>query len=132
MVSGYCAINLLSVGDAIVVGLLSPVFTGIAGQVLLGERWDTTDRIAGACSLVGITLIARPVFIFGNIFGDVKPDVDGSIFVLTGFASAQLLVYKNKLAFVDGKEEPLDPTESLGLLGSKDDMLVVANHFSRT
>jgi drug/metabolite transporter (DMT)-like permease len=79
VVSGYCAINLLSVGDAIVVGFLSPVFTGIAGQVFLGERWDTTDRIAGACSLVGITLIARPVFIFGNIFGDLKPDVDGSI-----------------------------------------------------
>jgi hypothetical protein len=44
-----------------------------------------------------------------------------------------LLVFKNKTAFdkrnaafVDGKEEPLDPTESLGLLGSKEDMLVVA------
>ena len=43
-----------------------------------------------------------------------------------------LLVYKNKTAFdkrnaaVDeGKEEPLDPTESLGLLGSKEDMLAV-------
>jgi len=53
--------------------------------------------------------------------------------VLTGIASSQLLVYKNKAAFdkrnaaVDeGKEEPLDPTESLGSLGSKEDMLVVA------
>ncbi len=52
--------------------------------------------------------------------------------ILTGITSSQLLVYKNRTAFdkrnaaVDeGKEEPLDPTESLGLLGSKQDMLVV-------
>eukprot|EP00804_Cyclotella_cryptica_P001862 CCRYP_019353-RA/>CCRYP_019353-RA protein AED:0.08 eAED:0.08 QI:0/-1/0/1/-1/1/1/0/338 len=52
--------------------------------------------------------------------------------ILTGITSAQLTVYKNKAAFDkrnavvdDGKEEPLDPTESLGLLGSKEDMLVV-------
>jgi hypothetical protein len=51
--------------------------------------------------------------------------------VLTGFASSQLIVYKNKAAFgkrndpndPDGK--PLDPTQSLGLLGSQEDMLVV-------
>jgi hypothetical protein len=52
--------------------------------------------------------------------------------VLTGIASSQLLVYKNKAAFVDGKEEPLDPTESLGLLGSKEDMLVVVVPSSRS
>ena len=53
--------------------------------------------------------------------------------ILTGITSSQLTVYKNKAAFDkrnaavdDGKEEPLDPTESLGLLGSKEDMLVVA------
>jgi hypothetical protein len=53
--------------------------------------------------------------------------------ILTGIARSQLLVYKNKAAFDkrnaavdDGKEEPLDPTESLGLLGSKEDMFVVA------
>ena len=46
--------------------------------------------------------------------------------------SSVLLVYKNKLAFVDGKEEPLDPTESIGLLGSKEDMLVVVVPSSRS
>ena len=52
--------------------------------------------------------------------------------VLTGFASSQLAVYKNKAAFVDGKEEPLDPTKTLGLLGSNVDMLVVAVPSSRS
>ena len=52
--------------------------------------------------------------------------------ILTGITSSQLLVYKNKAAFVDGKEEPLDPTESLGLLGSKEDMLVVVVPSSRS
>jgi hypothetical protein len=52
---------------------------------------------------------------------------------LSSFDAADLLVYKNKTAFdkrnasVDeGKVEPLDPTESLGLLGSKEDKLIVA------
>jgi len=62
-----------------------------------------------------------------------KDKEDGDAAILTPFKSSQLLVYKNKAAFdkrnpaVDEeKEEPLDPTESLGLLGSKKDMLVVA------
>ena len=45
---------------------------------------------------------------------------------LKDIPSGALLVYKNKTAFVEGKDKPLDPTESLGLLGSKEDMLVVA------
>jgi hypothetical protein len=52
--------------------------------------------------------------------------------ILTGITSSQLTVYRNKAAFEkrnaaidEGKEEPLQPTESIGLLGSKEDMLVV-------
>ncbi|KAJ3329493.1 hypothetical protein HDU76_007808 [Blyttiomyces sp. JEL0837] len=49
---------------------------------------------------------------------------------LSSVDASDLVVYKNKDAFDkrdadEGKEEPLDPTESLGLLGSKEDMLVV-------
>ena len=51
---------------------------------------------------------------------------------LSTFDAADLLVYKNKATFVDGKEEPLVPTESLGLLGSKEDMLVVVVPSSRS
>ncbi|KAL7479505.1 hypothetical protein ACHAW6_005231 [Cyclotella cf. meneghiniana] len=52
--------------------------------------------------------------------------------ILTGIAPSQLLVFKNKAAFHrrnnagdEGMELPLDPTESIGVLGSKEDMLVV-------
>jgi hypothetical protein len=52
---------------------------------------------------------------------------------LSTFDAADLLVYKNKAAFdkrnaavSDGKEESLDPTESIELLGSKEEMLIVA------
>jgi hypothetical protein len=52
---------------------------------------------------------------------------------LSSVDSGTLLVYKNKAAFDkrnaavdDGETEPIDPTESLDLLGSKDDMLIVA------
>jgi hypothetical protein len=53
--------------------------------------------------------------------------------ILNGIAPSQLVVYKNKAAFDgrnnaedQGKEQPLDPTESIGVLGSTKDMLVVA------
>jgi hypothetical protein len=53
--------------------------------------------------------------------------------ILTGVAPSQLLVYKNKASFNRrnnaakdvGKEEALDPTQSVDGLGSKEDMLVV-------
>ena len=53
--------------------------------------------------------------------------------ILTGIAPSQLLVYKNKASFDkrnnaaedEGKEEALDPTQSVDGLGSKEDMLVV-------
>ncbi len=61
----------------------------------------------------------------------VKVEYDNPNY-LKEIPSADLLVYKNKSAFDkrnatadDGKEEPLDPTESLELLGDKKDMLVV-------
>jgi hypothetical protein len=51
---------------------------------------------------------------------------------LSTFDAADLLVYKNSAPFVDGKEEPLDPTEFLGFLGSKEDMLLVVVPSSRS
>ncbi|KAL7519513.1 hypothetical protein ACHAWX_004263 [Stephanocyclus meneghinianus] len=51
---------------------------------------------------------------------------------LTGVDASDLIVFKNKAALDkrnnaegEGKELPLDPTESIGVLGSKEDMLVV-------
>ena len=44
---------------------------------------------------------------------------------LKDIPSGALLVYKNRTAFDEGVEKPLDPTESLGSLGSKENMLVV-------
>ena len=56
---------------------------------------------------------------------------------LKDIPAGALHVYKNKAAFEkrnaaagEEKEEPLDPTEYLGLLGSKEDLLVVAVPFS--
>ena len=53
--------------------------------------------------------------------------------ILTGIDASQLLVFKNKADFDkrnaaidEEKEKPMDATESLGLLGSKEDVLLVA------
>jgi hypothetical protein len=53
-------------------------------------------------------------------------------YYLKDIPAGALQVYKNNAAFVDGKAEPLEPTQSLGLLGSKQDMLAVGVPSSRS
>jgi hypothetical protein len=57
-----------------------------------------------------------------------KDKDDGEAAILTPFKSSQLLVYKNKTAFVEGKEEPLKSScllDGLGKTEEEEDMLVV-------
>jgi hypothetical protein len=55
-----------------------------------------------------------------------KDKDDGDAAILTPFKSSQLLVYKSKAAFFEGKEEPLKSSCPLDGLGkTEEDMLVV-------
>ncbi|KAJ3129378.1 hypothetical protein HK098_001479 [Nowakowskiella sp. JEL0407] len=63
---GYYALTLMSLGDATVVGFLSPTLTGFLAFILLGERWNLIDAGASIFSLLGVVFIARPAFLFGD------------------------------------------------------------------
>jgi hypothetical protein len=105
----------------------SPLVWFLIVDSATGEPYKGTN--ADCVSLPGGSVIAQ--------FRDAAHLLNAN--KLSTVDAADLVVYKNKLAFdkrnaavEDGKEEPLDPTECLGLLGSKEDMLVVVVPSSRS
>ncbi|KAJ3033816.1 hypothetical protein HK097_004713 [Rhizophlyctis rosea] len=65
MLCGWQALSVLSLGDATVIGFLSPVFTAIMATFFLKEPYELLDAVTGFLSLLGVTFIARPPFLFG-------------------------------------------------------------------
>ena len=74
----YISLHSLSLSDATVITFLSPLATGFLAHVLLHEPFTVRERIAGIFSLAGVTLIARPSFLFGNDTGAGVPE-DGDV-----------------------------------------------------
>ncbi|TKY89041.1 hypothetical protein EX895_001572 [Sporisorium graminicola] len=74
----YISLHSLSLSDATVITFLSPLATGFLAHVLLHEPFTVRERIAGVLSLAGVTLIARPSFLFGDDAGAGVPE-DGDI-----------------------------------------------------
>ncbi|KAJ2913258.1 hypothetical protein MD484_g7144, partial [Candolleomyces efflorescens] len=73
----YFSLQYLSLSDAIVLSFLSPMCTAISGAVFLGEHVSARQIVASLTSLVGVVLIARPPFLFGNPERITSPDEDG-------------------------------------------------------
>ncbi|GLB42723.1 putative eamA-like transporter family protein [Lyophyllum shimeji] len=62
----YYSLQYLSLSDATVLTFLAPLCTGIAGAIFLKEKYTKKEALASIFSLIGVVLIARPVFLFGN------------------------------------------------------------------
>ncbi|KAF9011686.1 drug/metabolite transporter superfamily [Hymenopellis radicata] len=76
-VSGlYYSLKYLTLSEATVISFLTPFMVAIAGAVFLKERLYGTQLAAGAVSLCGVILIARPEFLFGGL--DDLPPVDAN------------------------------------------------------
>ena len=63
---GIYAFGLIPAGDATAIMMTSPILTGILAKVFLGEKYTVIDAALALVTLVGVTVIARPTFIFGN------------------------------------------------------------------
>lgn len=61
----YYSLQYLSLPDATVLFFLSPLCTAMAGSLFLKETFGISQILAGVVSLIGVTLIARPPFLFG-------------------------------------------------------------------
>ncbi|ODV98610.1 hypothetical protein PACTADRAFT_48330 [Pachysolen tannophilus NRRL Y-2460] len=62
----YFSLQYLSVSDATVLMFLGPSITGLAAYLILHETFTWIEGVGGIFSLLGVVLIARPTFIFGN------------------------------------------------------------------
>eukprot|EP01038_Epipyxis_sp_PR26KG_P005171 gene5171-7198_t len=82
---GFLAVEKLPIGDAVVLIMMSPFFSAILGVFVLGESIRYIEIFAGITSLVGVILVARPVFVFGesDSFGP-KVNMLGVIYALLG------------------------------------------------
>lgn len=69
----YYSLVYLSLSDAIVITFLVPTTTAIAGYLLLNESLSRREIVAGALSFVGVVLIARPEFLFGDHSNNTMP-----------------------------------------------------------
>ncbi|KAG8774502.1 hypothetical protein FS842_004519 [Serendipita sp. 407] len=62
----YYSLIYLSLSDAIVITFLMPTTIAIVGYFVLRESLSRREMIAGTLSFLGVVLIARPPFLFGE------------------------------------------------------------------
>ncbi|GJE91691.1 DMT family transporter [Phanerochaete sordida] len=62
----YYSVQVLSIADATVLTFIAPILTTFTGAFFLGERFSWKQVAAGFASLIGVILIARPPFLFGD------------------------------------------------------------------
>lgn len=65
----YYSLQYLSLADATVLSFLSPLSAAIGGYLVLKEPYSKREAFAAIVSLLGVILIARPPFLFGNTSG---------------------------------------------------------------
>ena len=56
----YHSLRVLSLPDATLLSFTGPVFAGISAYLLLGETLTVVEIAAGAVSMVGVILVAKP------------------------------------------------------------------------
>lgn len=62
----YYSLQYLSLADATVLSFLMPLSAAIGGYIILKEPYSKHEAFAAIVSLLGVILIARPPFLFGN------------------------------------------------------------------
>lgn len=95
----YYSLQYLSLADATVLTFLAPILTTFTGAMFLGERFSWKQVAAGFCSLLGVVLIARPPFLFGNVIS-VPPAAAGADAVPTESLSAPGVTAAERLGAV--------------------------------
>lgn len=65
----YFSLMYLSLSDAILITFLTPTVTVLLAWVVLRERLTTLEAVGSLTSLLGVALIVRPSFLFGESTG---------------------------------------------------------------
>ena len=93
----FYGITQLSLADATVIFFSNPVVTVFMAWIFLGEAIMWIDMVVGIVCFIGVGLVARPTFIFGDYHGHGSHSVIAVVITLGGAfmaASAYVLVRK--------------------------------------
>ncbi|XP_071488129.1 solute carrier family 35 member G1-like [Diadema antillarum] len=85
----------IPVGDAIAIFLCNTIFTGIFAWITMGERYTIVDALLAVIAILGVALIARPSFLFGDL---VAAPEEGN--TLLGVLAALLCALCDSIVFV--------------------------------
>lgn len=89
----YYSLLYLPLSDATVLSFLSPTITCIACYIFLREPFTRTQQLAGAISLIGVVLVARPTTLFSSPSAEPPPasgDPSGTPTTLLAHALARI------------------------------------------
>jgi drug/metabolite transporter (DMT)-like permease len=84
----FLAVELIPMGDATVLIMLSPLLTAILSYFILGEPWRLPELVATIISLVGVVMVSKPPFIFGGSTTETTDFYTGVIYGLVSAVSA--------------------------------------------
>nr|XP_054769891.1 solute carrier family 35 member G1-like [Lytechinus pictus] len=93
----FYAYQNIPVGDTNAIIFISPIFTGFFAWMLLGEKFTLVDVGLAVFALVGVVLIARPSFLFGNL---VQVEVSGEGNTVLGVVCALISALFVAIVFV--------------------------------
>ena len=77
-VTFYIALVKLSVSETFTIYSTLAITNGILGAIILKEPYSQLEKILGVISMIGVILIVRPPFIFGNM-DDAIPNTNTSL-----------------------------------------------------
>jgi drug/metabolite transporter (DMT)-like permease len=63
---GFLAVELIPIGDELVLVALSPLMASILSYFILGEPWRLPELFGTMLSLVGVVMVAKPPVLFGG------------------------------------------------------------------
>ncbi|ODV86863.1 hypothetical protein CANARDRAFT_27238 [[Candida] arabinofermentans NRRL YB-2248] len=89
----YFALMYLTVSDTVVITFLSPTVTSLMAYIFLKERFTRIEAIGGSIAFIGVILISRPSFLFGEYESnrEANPDSSPGREVETSSSSLRLL-----------------------------------------
>ncbi len=93
----YYAVTHLPLAEATVLHYVQPVFTSLLALLFLREALHRGVVLSCAASLVGVVLVTRPAFLFGEASSALDP-VAAGVAVLGAFFSASAYIVVRRLA----------------------------------
>lgn len=69
----YWSLTHLPLAEATVIQYTNPIFTALFAALVLGERMRPWELLSVAVSLVGVALVSRPEFLFGEATQNLDP-----------------------------------------------------------